>query len=106
MNSTKYITRKKSKLKVVMILTDHSFFFKFENQYYFMSHHNDFEIKTKADAYKVINEQDKFDVHITTFKRMKELIDSGMTTNGNSELYEAWMRMMREDKLKKLEKDE
>lgn len=103
MNSTKYITKKKSKLKVVMIFNDYSFAIKFENQYYYMRHYNDLYIKTKEDAYKVINDQGNFEIGVWSFKDLKESSNRG---GSGEELLEAMTQLVREDKLKNLAKDE
>ncbi len=89
-----------------MIFNEYFFAFKFENRYYYMRHLNDFTIKTKADAYKVINEQGHFEVNIWSFKEIKEGAESGRAGSDSEELYNALKQLIREDKLKSLAKDE
>ena len=88
-----------------MVFSEYSFAFKFENQYYFMRHYEDFNIQSKDDAYKVIREQANFTVNIWTFKEIKEGSDNFPNDSVNI-IYNEMKRLIREDKLKKLENGE
>jgi hypothetical protein len=101
MKNTKYITRKKSKMKVVMLINDYSFFMKFENEYYYMRHYHDLVINSFEDAYKLIDQQGKYEVGIWSVKDIQELAENS-TQNGNDELLNAIKKLIREDKLKQL----
>lgn len=100
-NNTKYITKKISKLKVVMIINNLAFIFRFNGEYYYLRVINNDEglyIETKEDAYKVLNKQFKCEVVIASFKEIEE-------RSKGSDVFIAMKRIIREDKLKNLERD-